>query len=114
MMTRTASSPSAPPASASAGSWRYSGGSSSIAVDVRRETVGQQFGDVRARDEHALVHVKTECSEPRFTGQIRRGDALVDPARKQRRELRALLGRQARVEKGLRAVERKMQRVQQQ
>ena len=59
-------------------------------ADVRREAVGQQLGDERARNDHALVDVKAELAEPRFAGQVRGGHALVDAAREQRRELRAL------------------------
>ena len=54
--------------------------------DVRREAVGQQLGDERARDDHALVDVEAEVAEPRLVREVGGGHALVDAAREQLRE----------------------------
>ena len=82
--------------------------------DVGRESVRQQLGDERARDEHALVDVEAEFAEPRLVRQIRGRHAFVDAPREQRAELAALGLRQLRIEERLEAIERQMQRVQQQ
>ena len=46
----------------------------------RREPVGQQLGDERARNDHALVDIEAEFAEPRLVREVGRGDALVDAA----------------------------------
>ena len=83
-------------------------------ADVRRETVGQELRDERARDEHALVDVEAEIAEPRLVREVGGGHALVDPALEELRDLRALGLREPRVEERLEPVERQVQRVQQQ
>ena len=75
---------------------------------------GQQLGDERARNDHALVDVEAELAEPGFVRQIGGRHALVDAAREELRHLRALGLREPRVEERLEAVERQVQRVQQQ
>ena len=81
---------------------------------VRRKTVGQQFGNERARYQHALVDVKTEIAKPRLVRQVCSRYALIDATAEQRTEFGALGGRQFRIEELLEAIERQMQRVQQQ
>ena len=87
---------------------------SAARADVGLEAAGHQFGDERARDQHALVDVEAEIAEPRFVRQIGRGDPLVDPPREQLAERCPLGLRQLGVEEGLEPVERQVQRVQQQ
>ena len=82
--------------------------------DVRRETVRQDLGNERARNDDALVDVETELAEPRFARQVRGRDALVDATRQQRRDLPALGMGELRVEERLEPIERQMQRMQQQ
>ena len=52
----------------------------SAVADIRLEPAGQQFGDERARNDHALVDVEAEVAEPRLVRQVGGRDALVDAA----------------------------------
>ena len=56
-------------------------------ADERLERVGEQLGDERARDEHALVDVEAELAEPRLAREIGGGNALVDAAREELAQL---------------------------
>ena len=44
------------------------------------QIVAQQFGDERARDDHALVHVKLVALQPCLIQQVGSGQALLDAA----------------------------------
>ena len=82
--------------------------------DVRRETVGEELGDERAGNQHALVDVETELAEPGLVREIRRRHALVDPAREELLKMRAFGLRQPRIEERLEPVERQRECMEQQ
>ena len=83
-------------------------------ADERGEPVGQQLGDERARDDHALVDVEAELAEPGLVRQVGGRHALVDAPREQLGEPRPLGVREPGVEERLEPVQRQVQRVQDQ
>jgi hypothetical protein len=54
--------------------------------DPRRQIVHEQFRDIGARHDDALVHVKAEFAEPGFARKIRGGLALAYASLHQRRD----------------------------
>jgi len=84
------------------------------AADERLESVGNQLGDERARDQHVLVDVEAKVAEPGLVREVGGGNPLFNSPVEQMRELRALGLRQSGVEEGIQPVERQVQRMQQQ
>jgi hypothetical protein len=75
-------------------------------ADVRRESLRQELGDQRARNDDALVDIEAEGAEPGLVREVRRRHPLVDASREQLSDVRSLRHRQAGVEKRLEPVER--------
>jgi hypothetical protein len=76
------------------------------------ELLGNEFGDERARHDHAFVHIEGVGAQPGLVGDVGGRYALDDTALEHGQYAVHFLGQQARVKKRLEAVERQVQGVQ--
>src|SRR5439155_21889420 len=80
----------------------------------RTQALAQQFGNVRAGDQHPLVDIEPVRTEPGFVRQVCGRDALVDAAGYDLQQLLAFDVRESRIEERLETVQRQVQRGQDQ
>ena len=78
------------------------------------ELLGDDFQKIRARDDHAFIHVKTMFAQPRLAREIRRRHVLDQPSPKHRRHRRVLSRREFFLQHAFIAVERQLERAQEQ
>src|SRR3984893_13455344 len=78
----------------------------------RLQSVGQKLGDIRSRNDDALVDIETKFPQPRFMREIGGGNSIIHTALYDLQQLAALDMGKMGVEKRLEAVERKVQRMQ--
>ena len=78
-------------------------------LNPRLEPFFKKFGNVAARNQHALVHIEGVLGEPGFVHEIRRG-VLVVPARLDVfQNFPVLVLREVRIPEGFEAVKRKLE-----